>query len=489
MSYQVPQHIDKSKVFIVSRSEIEGRLEPEFYRPSLAALEKLIRRQSSHKLRDFALSLAGGATPKKTEAEKFYSDSESGIPFLRVQNLQTDGELSLDDCVYINEKTHNGLLARSQVSEGDFLVKITGVGRMAVASVAPKGFVGNTNQHMVVIKTGDASLSKYLARYLNLDIIERIASRHSTGGTRPALDYPSLKSIPIIEGIDFSIIDNALKVKNEKNEYAQELLNSIDDYILNILGINLPETKLKTLHDRIFIVNYNEVCSGRLDPKPYSTSNVQLKKSLFLSPYKKLPLNTLIVNSCSGEWGLDESEEVDEKNYKKCLVIRATEFDNTYNLRLDNTRVKYRWLENSKLSRMNIQANDLLIEKSGGSEDQPVGRIAILTENILTENRIAYSNFIHKITVTGINPLYLYFYLKTMHNIKITDAMQSQTNGIRNLIMQEYFNQTIVVPPSEIQREIVNHITEIRQQAKVLQEEGKNILEQAKREVERMIIG
>ena len=171
------------------------------------------------------------------------------------------------------------------------------------------------------------------------------------------------------------------------------------------------------------------------------------------------------------------------------MVIRATEFDNTYNLRLDNTRVKYRWLENSKLSRMNIQANDLLIEKSGGSEDQPVGRIAILTENILTENRIAYSNFIHKITVTGINPLYLYFYLKTMHNIKITDAMQSQTNGIRNLIMQEYFNQTIVVPPSEIQREIVNHITEIRQQAKVLQEEGKNILEQAKREVERMIIG
>jgi len=39
------------------------------------------------------------------------------------------------------------------------------------------------------------------------------------------------------------------------------------------------------------------------------------------------------------------------------------------------------------------------------------------------------------------------------------------------------------------QQEIVGHITAIRQQAKALQEEGEAILEQAKREVEGMIIG
>lgn len=86
MPYEVPQHIAPNKVFIVNFSELEGRLEPEFYRPSIASLEKLIRSLSSHKLRDYALSIAGGATPKKTEAEKYYTGSESGIPFLRVQN-------------------------------------------------------------------------------------------------------------------------------------------------------------------------------------------------------------------------------------------------------------------------------------------------------------------------------------------------------------------------------------------------------------------
>lgn len=489
MPYEVPQHIAPNKVFIVNFSELEGRLEPEFYRPSIASLEKHICSLSSHKLRDYALSIAGGATPPKTEAEKYYTNPELGIPFLRVQNLQTNGELSLNDCVYINEDTHNGLLKRSQVAEGDLLIKITGVGRMAVASVAPKGFIGNTNQHMVVIKTGDAELSKYLAHYLNLDIIEKIASRHSTGGTRPALDYPSLKSIPIIEDIDFSLIDKALKEKKEKEEKACKLLDNIDYYLLNVLGIKLPQSKSQTLQDRMFTVSYSKVCGGRLDPKLYSTSTEQLKQSILDSPYDKQSLKDFIKSNYSGDWGIDESEEVNEKNHTKCLIIRATEFDNTYNLRLHNSRVKYRWIDNSKLSRMNILTNDLLIEKSGGSEDQPVGRIAILTDHILKNNRIAYSNFIHKISVDGINPMYLYYYLKTMHNIKITDSMQSQTNGIRNLIMQEYFNQTIVVPPSDIQQEIVNHITNIRLQAKALQQEGRLQLENAKQEVEQMITG
>ena len=45
------------------------------------------------------------------------------------------------------------------------------------------------------------------------------------------------------------------------------------------------------------------------------------------------------------------------------------------------------------------------------------------------------------------------------------------------------------MPPLQKQQKIVDHIIAIRQQAKALQEEGKAILEQAKREVEGMIIG
>ena len=125
---------------------------------------------------------------------------------------------------------------------------------MAIASVAPKNFIGNTNQHMVVVKTPNINISKYLAQYLNLDIIEKIASRHSTGGTRPALDYPSLKDLPIIEGLNFSAIDDAIKEKKAKEEEAQRLLDSIDDYLLNELGIKLPCSG-NELKNRIFYSN------------------------------------------------------------------------------------------------------------------------------------------------------------------------------------------------------------------------------------------
>ena len=74
--------------------------------------------------------------------------------------------------------------------------------------------------------------------------------------------------------------------------------------------------------------------------------------------------------------------------------------------------------------------------------------------------------------------------------------MQSQTNGIRNLIMNSYLNQNIVIPISEngiidIQKQtkIANKITAIREEAQKLQLEAINILEIAKRNIEQMILG
>ncbi len=487
MSYQVPQHIDKKKIFFVNRSEVEGRLEPEFYQPSIACIEAKVRSLSSKKLRNFALSFAGGSTPKKSEGDNYYSDSENGVPFLRVQNLQTTGELSLDGCIYINDDTHNGLLKRSQVSEGDLLIKITGVGRMAIASVAPEDFVGNTNQHMVVVKTGNADVSKYLAHYLNLDIIEKIAYRHSTGGTRPALDYPSLKNIPIIEGIDFSPIDNAIKIKKAKEKEAQQLLDSIDDYLLKELGITIPNVN-RGLENRMFYSSYNEIMGNRIDPKKYSSEVRNLYESIETSSYHKATLYSLITECCSGDWGIEDDGKLHE-DYIKCLVLRATEIDNQYNIKINPDKIKYRLIKQDTYNKMFIEDNDIIIEKSGGSKDQPVGRVAIIDHNLLQNDNIAFSNFLLKIKVKDINPNYLYYFLRTMYNIGVTESMQSQTNGIRNLILTEFLSQTIVMPLPQKQQEIVNHVTDIQNKAKTLQQNGRDILENAKRNVERMIIG
>lgn len=468
MSYQVPQHIDKNKIFIVSCSEIEGRLEPEFYRPTLSSLEKQIRQQSSHKLRDYALYMAGGATPKKTEAEKFYSDSESGVPFLRVQNLQTDGELSLDDCVYINEETHNGLLARSQVAEGDLLVKITGVGRMAVASVAPQGFVGNTNQHMVVVKTGDTELSKYLARYLNLDIVEKIASRHSTGGTRPALDYPSLKNIPVIEGIDFSKIDKAISAKKQKELEAQDLIDSIDSYLLKELGIIMPEIKTDLRH-RMFLVNRKEL-SDRLDPK-FNKDFSYLRR--LPSVYPWTTLNEVVLNN--GQYGANERAM--DYNIGNIRYIRITDIDELGNLKDIDKKSAANIDETYMLS-----YNDILFARSGS-----VGKCYIHKE--MSEPAI-YAGYLIRFVLDKniIDPDYLFYYCNSkLYSLWVGTIQRSAVQA--NINAHEFRSLRIPLPPLNKQKEIVRHVAELRQKAKALQQEGRSQLEKAKQEVEQMIIG
>lgn len=477
--YQVPHYIDNNKVFIVQRSEIEGRLEPEFYRPSIADLEKIIRGKSSHKLRDYALSVSGGATPKKTEGDKYYADKETGVPFLRVQNLNTDGTISFDDCLYINKETHEGMLSRSQVSEGDLLVKITGVGRMAIASVAPEGFVGNTNQHMVVVKTANKEISKYLARYLNLDIIEKIASRHSTGGTRPALDYPSVKNLPIIEGIDFSPIDRAIELKKQKESEAQKLLDSIDAYILNELGITLPESKTD-LGNRFFIVSRSTL-DKRWDPYYSQVYFRDAFKAVESGKYPVSNLKSISELITSGITPKSGGEAYTEDRINGVPFIRSGNISIDGELNYDDLLYLRPIVHETVMSSSKLRMNDLLIAIVGAT----IGQVGIYLSN----------------EEANINQAIALVRLKEGNNIQFVKELlkssigQLSLNRLKrpvaraNINLEEIGTIKIVLPPLDKQNEIASHIFAIRQKAKALQEEGNAILEEAKRNVESMIIG
>jgi restriction endonuclease S subunit len=479
MHYQLTQHINNNKVFIVQRSEIEGRLEPEFYKPSIADLEKTIRGKSSHKLRDYALSIAGGATPKKTESDKYYADKETGVPFLRVQNLNTDGTLSFDDCLYINKETHDGMLARSQVSEGDLLVKITGVGRMAIASVAPEGLIANTNQHMVVVKTGNKEISKYLARYLNLDIIEKIASRHSTGGTRPALDYPSVKNLPIIEGIDFSSIDRAIELKKQKETEAQKLLDSIDAYILNELGITLPESKTD-LGNRFFIVSRSTL-DKRWDPYYSQVYFRDAFKAVESGKYPVSNLKSISELITSGITPKSGGEAYTEDRINGVPFIRSGNISIDGELNYDDLLYLRPIVHETVMSSSKLRMNDLLIAIVGAT----IGQVGIYLSN----------------EEANINQAIALVRLKEGNNIQFVKELlkssigQLSLNRLKrpvaraNINLEEIGTIKIVLPPLDKQNEIASHIFAIRQKAKALQEEGNAILEEAKRNVESMIIG
>lgn len=186
--------------------------------------------------------------------------------------------------------------------------------------------------------------------------------------------------------------------------------------------------------------------TSRIDPKCYSKKYHSIKAQLAKSQHTKYKLRDLITEITGGDWGYDL--ENGSASRIKCLVLRATEISNKNNIVIRPEKAQYRQIETKKFNSMNIDIGDIIIEKSGGSIDQPVGRV-IYVDRLTHENApIAYSNFLTKIKINKalVDPYYLYEYLRFVYGIGLTEVMQNQTNGIRNLIIDEFLDQTVIVP-------------------------------------------
>ncbi len=472
MSFQISPDMDKNKVFLVRSSEIEGRLDPFYYLPNLVELDRKIKSKTNYSLKKFTLFRASGATPTKSN-DDYYADKKSGIPFIRVQNLSVTGELDTKDLVYISRDIHEGLLKRSKVTAYDLLVKITGVGRMAVASVVPDGFEGNINQHIVIIRTGSKEISENLAAFLNLDSVEKIASKRATGGTRPALDYSALFSIPVINKRKiYTSIRKAVAVKKQKEAEAKQLLNSIDDYLLGELGIELPEQEENTVQSRIFTRRFSEILGGRLDPELalYSQTVTESKcqdKSLS-QILKKQP-----------QYGANEAG-VERTDYYSMRYIRITDI-NSYGNLIDKIGVTATHIDNKYI----LEQNDLLIARSGNT----VGK-AYLHKIGSVQYPCLYAGYMIRFFLDEkvVVPEYIFYYLHSRPYKIWVNAIQRKT-GQPNINAQEYKSLQIPIPPLQQQTKIAEHITKIRNKVKQLKREAKQGLEQAKQEVEAMILG
>jgi len=473
MSFQLSSDVDTNKVFLVKRRELEGRIDPFCYIPELVELDKKIKSKTTYCLKDYSIFRASGATPSKSN-DSYYSDKENGIPFIRVQNLSVTGELDQSDLVYISKDVHEGLLKRSQIKEHDLLVKITGVGRMAVASVAPDGFNGNINQHIVVVRTGSKEISENIAAFLNLDAVEKIATKRATGGTRPALDYPALFSIPIVNNRNIYInIQKSVAAKKQKEAEAQQLLDSIDSYLLAELGIELPEQVENTVQNRIFKTQFKVVTGKRLDPIFYFSDLNKFNEG----SYDSHSLRAVSITFISGV-GAGKQDQSDER--QGIIQIRPTNINRHGDLKYDKNIYLPEDFQGEK-----IEVDDILFNNTNSQE--LVGKTTILKE----EKELFFSNHITKITVnkSKVYPDYLENILNLYQRNRIFYSICTNWNNQSGIGLDVLKTLMIPVPPLEKQAEIANHITEVRNQAKQLHQQAKAELDQAKKEVEAMILG
>lgn len=173
--------------------------------------------------------------------------------------------------------------------------------------------------------------------------------------------------------------------------------------------------------------------------------------------------------------------------FVKVSVLRNTNFRNNGLLNFEN--IAEIQVEEKQLKSRTLQKGDLILEKSGGGPDQPVGRVVYFD----VEGIFSYSNFTSCIRVKNfleIYSKYLWYFLYSQYVSGVTEKMQKQTTGIRNLIMPDYKNLEIPLPTLETQKEIVAKLDEKfakLREVKKLQEEAladtEKILSQTLREI------
>ena len=135
-----------------------------------------------------ARGIAGGATPKGAEYKT------SGVLFCRVQNVKKLA-LDLSDAVYIS-KDDDESLKRSRCESYDVVLTITGYPGTA-SLVIEEDLPINLNQHSVRFGCAESEKPGYLCAAVNSSFVKLQVERASIGGTRDALDYPSVANLLI----------------------------------------------------------------------------------------------------------------------------------------------------------------------------------------------------------------------------------------------------------------------------------------------------
>ena len=137
-------------------------------------------------------------------------------------------------------------------------------------------------------------------------------------------------------------------------------------------------------------------------------------------------------------------------------VIRNTNFSKDCKLKLDD--VAYIDVEAKQFASRKLQCGDIIIEKSGGSEKQPVGRPVLFD---IVEGDYSFSNFTSTLRIKEgerISPKFLHICLYSYYVQGVTLKMQSKTTGLHNLDMKAFLQLQIPQLSHETQSRIVSEL-------------------------------
>ncbi len=274
---------------------------------------------------------------------------------------------------------------------------------------------------------------------------------------------------PSIQNHIVTIMRSASTEKKQKEQEAAALLDSIDDYVLTELGIEMPQEKENSIKNRVFTATLGEVSGRRFDPEIY---------------YQVYSLHT---------------KSYPMERFQDCVLINpSTSFEgyeldtNVTFVPMEKVSAKYGEADLS-LCKMVAEAkgytrfrdNDLIWAKITPCMEN--GKSAVV-DNLEGGVGCGSTEFHVFRALEGINIHYIHALLR-MKSLREHAVLYFTGSAGQQRVSSEFFKELMVPKPSlEKQTEIANYITHARNQAKQLQQEADAIVEQAKERVEHILL-
>lgn len=212
-------------------------------------------------------------------------------------------------------------------------------------------------------------------------------------------------AVPIVNKNDFENIKIEIPQLDEQKRIAS-ILCSLDDKIdlLNRENATL-EAMAETLFRQWFIEEAKE-------------------------DWEEGKLGDYVIETIGGEWGKEDPEG---DFVKAVQCIRGTDIANL-NVGLAS-KTPVRFVKESKFEKIEPQNGDIIMEISGGTENQSTGRVAYINKDVkkLFQYPIVFSNFCRLLRVDEKYSYFLYCYLKYLYDQDELFNLENGSSGIKNL--------------------------------------------------------
>lgn len=414
---------------------------------------------------------------KRIPKGKSFSFEKTNYLYLRLSDITNLECINYSDLKNISEELFD-ILKRYEIRNNEIAFSIAGtIGRVFVVKNIPEGKrVILTENCAKLLPKNDGILPEYISLLLNCDFVQKQIEQNRIQTTIPKigldriakLKVPKLPSISTQQEIVRLYQETQIKSRRKEKE-AQQILKSIDDYLMDVLEID--KKQIGVTHRNSEQKRISSIIGNRLDVSFYmdrfemiSTkyNNEKLASLAYIDPSisfsdyaTDMPISFIPMECVDEEFG-------------EISTLRETTISKTKGY-------------------TKFEENDLLWAKITPCMQNGKSAIA---RNL--KNGIGCGSTEFYIIRPRSNDVLVDFIYLILRHREVLKAAQTSFGGSagQQRVSSLYLKSIMVpVPNYSEQVTIVGKVYDMKKEAKQLQQESKTLLEETKKKIEKIIIG